>query len=60
MTTGSPLVSLFKEQLEAECKAINGRVGLTGRGDALVWWYFTKLHGFTDQEVAEIFCDGGG
>ncbi|MCX7420389.1 MAG: hypothetical protein NT013_12760, partial [Planctomycetia bacterium] len=46
--------------LEAECKAINGRVGLTGRGDALVWWYFTKLHGFTDQEVAEIFCDGGG
>jgi hypothetical protein len=54
----SPLISLFKEQLENESTAIASRVGLTKRGDYLIWWYFQKLVGLSEAEIGEIVCDG--
>jgi hypothetical protein len=60
MNTASPLLPLFKEQLEAECASIAKKYGLGKRGDFLIYWYFIRLHQFTDTEVGEIFCDGSG
>jgi hypothetical protein len=60
MTTSNPLLPLFKEQLEAECEVLKQNHGLEKRGDSLIYWYFTRLHDFTDTEVEEVFCDGGG
>src|SRR5712692_9856577 len=60
MAPSSPLLALFKEQLEAECSALAKKNGLEKRGDLLIYWYFTRLKGFSDTEVEEIFCDGGG
>lgn len=60
MTATSPLLGLFKEQLEAECKALSNTYGLSQRGHGLIYWYFMRLHEFTEAEVAEVFCDGGG
>jgi len=60
-TTGAdPLLALFKEQLEAECATLAAKFSLKERGDSLVYWYFIRLKGFTDTEVEEILCDGGG
>ena len=58
--TTNPLLALFKEQLEAECATLATKHNLTDRGHFLIYWYFTRLKGFTDAEVGEIFCDGGG
>ena len=55
----SPLIILFKEQLENESLAIAQSLGLTKRGDYLIWWYFKKLTGLSDSEISEIVCDGG-
>lgn len=60
MATPSPLLALFKEQLEAECASLAKRHGLEKRGDFLIYWYFIRLHEFTDTEVEEITCDGAG
>lgn len=60
MATPGPLLSLFKEQLEAECATLAQKNHLDRRGDLLIYWYFTRLKGFTDAEVEEIFCDGSG
>jgi hypothetical protein len=54
----SPLVSLFKQQLENECRQIAGERQLTRRGDFLTWWYFLRLMGFDDAQITEIMCDG--
>jgi hypothetical protein len=59
-TTSNPLLPLFKEQLEAECAALAKKHTLKERGHYLIYWYFMRLKGFTDTEVEEIFCDGGG
>lgn len=56
MTT--PLLSLFKEQLENEAGALATTNGLAKRGDHLIWWYFTRLRGLNAAEVTEIVCDG--
>src|SRR6266700_2171638 len=60
MATPSPLLALFKEQLEAECATLAKTHELESRGDFLVYWYFIRLHEFTDTEVEGIACDGGG
>src|SRR5665213_192605 len=60
MATPSPLLPLFKEQLETECATLAQRYSLDKRGDLLIYWYFTRLKGFIDTEVEEIFCDGSG
>jgi hypothetical protein len=39
-TAASPLLPLFKEQLEAECTTITKKYGLQKRGDPLIYWYF--------------------
>lgn len=54
----NPLLSLFKEQLESECAAIGVRNGINDRGKQLIWWFFGRLHGFTDDEVEEVVCEG--
>jgi hypothetical protein len=56
----NPLLPLFKEQLEAECSSLAQKHSLKERGHSLIYWYFIRLHDFTDTEVGEIFCDGGG
>jgi hypothetical protein len=56
----NPLLSLFKEQLENESRAIAEQNGLTVRGHFLIWWYFTKLHGMTPAQINEVVCDGSG
>ena len=57
MTT-NPLISLFKEQLENESTAIAEKVGLSKRGDYLIWWYLLKLMVFAEAEIPGIVCDG--
>ena len=52
------LISLFKEQLENESKAIAETRGLEKRGDYLVWWYFLKLPGLSPEAIEEVVCDG--
>jgi hypothetical protein len=56
----SPLLTLFKEQLEAECGALSKRFNLVRRGDPLIYWYFLRLHEFADADVAGVLCDGSG
>jgi hypothetical protein len=56
----SPLLALFKEQLEAECSELAEKYSLKKRGDRLVYWYFMRLNSLHEDEVNEIFCDGGG
>jgi|HubBroStandDraft_6_1064221.scaffolds.fasta_scaffold167864_1 hypothetical protein len=58
--TTNPLLALFKEQLEAECATLAVKHNLTERGEFLNYWYFMRLKDFTDTEVEEILCDGGG
>jgi AIPR protein len=58
--THNPLLPLFKEQLEAECKSLATKYELSVRGHFLIYWYFMRLHDFSDTDVEEIMCDGGG
>src|SRR5215471_16228582 len=60
MSAPTPLLPLFKEQLEAECSSLAKKFELEKRGDFLIYWYFMRLQDFTDTEVEEIVCDGGG
>lgn len=60
VTVTNPLLALFKEQLEAECATLASKHQLKERGHSLIYWYFIRLKGFTDTEVEETFCDGGG
>lgn len=60
MAAVNPLLSLFKEQLEAECKKLTDEHSLEERGHSLLYWYFKRLHDFEDSEIEEVFCDGGG
>ena len=55
----SPLVQLFKEQLENESQSLARTHGLTKRGDFLIWWYFLKLRSLSSADVDQIVCDGG-
>lgn len=59
MSANSPLVSLFKEQLENESTGIAKEYDLPKRGDCLIWWYFLKLKGFEPGDINEIICEGG-
>ena len=54
----SPLISLFKEQLENELKTIATDYALSKRGDFLIWWYFSKLIGLIQSKIEEVVCDG--
>ena len=54
----TPLIPLFKEQLENEARGIATDRGLSKRGDFLSWWYFRRLVGLDDTEIEEILCDG--
>jgi hypothetical protein len=54
----TPILGLFKEQLENESRALATKHGLQRRGDYLIWWYFLKLVGLAEAEVDEIVCDG--
>lgn len=56
----SPLLTLFKEQLEAECSKLRQEYDLSKRGDLLVYWYFTCLLDLSDADVVGIVCDGFG
>src|SRR5262245_25546960 len=56
----NPLLGLFKEQLEAECASLGKTHALEKRGTSLIYWYFMRLHEFTDTEVEGVICDGGG
>ena len=60
MSTDNPLLPLFKSQLDAECNTIASENELTDRGHWLIYWYFIRLHGFSEADVEEVFCDGGG
>jgi hypothetical protein len=60
MAPVSPLPSLFKEQLEAECTKLSEDHNLEERGHSLLYWDFKRLHDFSDSEIEEVFCDGGG
>jgi hypothetical protein len=55
----TPLLSLFKEQLENESRALAKEQGLSKRGDHLIWWYFSRLRGLDPAAIGEIVCDGG-
>ena len=60
MTLGkSPIITLFKEQLENESSSLAASNNLEERGDYLIWWYFSKLVGLKANEIEEIVCDGG-
>jgi len=58
MPNGSPLLPLFKEQLENESNAIAKERGLLKRGDYLIWWYFRRLWDLEDARIEESLCDG--
>src|SRR5258705_8166750 len=60
MAPVSPLISLFKEQLEAECIRLSVQHNLQERGHSLLYWFFKRLHDFGDSKIEEVFCDGGG
>ena len=60
MPESNPLLSLFKEQVENESRTIAGQVGLSDRGQFLIWWYFQKLHGMAPAKINEVVCDGRG
>ena len=55
----TPVLNLFKEQLENEFAGLATSYALTKRGDNLIWWYFTRLRGLDASVVPEIMCDGG-
>jgi len=59
MSANSPLVSLFKEQLENESTGIAKEHDLLKRGDYLIWWYFLRLKNFEPGDINEIVCEGG-
>ncbi len=60
MIARSSLLPLFKGQLNAECAVISERLALRVPGHFLIYWYFQRLLEFTDEEVGEVICDGGG
>lgn len=51
-----PLLTLFKEQLENECRSLVEDRELN-RGGALIHWYFGRILGFNESEIEEVFCD---
>jgi hypothetical protein len=59
MSNVSPILSLFKEQLDNEANRIALDNALSQRGDELIWWYFQRLLGLSSAEIEEIVCDGG-
>ena len=59
MAKTNPMLSLFKEQLVAECCELVSRRGLKNQGQGLIWWYFIRLHNLPEVDVEEIVCDGG-
>jgi hypothetical protein len=54
----SPIITLFKEQLENESSSLAKDYSLEKRGDHLIWWYFTRLTGLKAADIEEIVCDG--
>lgn len=56
--TASPILGLFKEQLENESAVLASSHGLQKRGDYLIWWCFTRLIGLRPTEIEEVVCDG--
>lgn len=60
MSAQSAPLHLFKEQLENESRKLAEQLGLTKRGDSLIWWYFRSLKRYDQDKINEIICDGGG
>jgi hypothetical protein len=60
MTLNSPLLPLFKEQLESEFSEISDKHPGSNRTVLLSYWYFTRLLDLSESDVDEIICDGGG
>jgi hypothetical protein len=58
MNAKSPLITLFKEQLENESRTLATANNLQKRGDFLIWWYFAKVVGLESPQIEEIVCDG--
>jgi hypothetical protein len=58
MSSRNPLLTLFREQLENEARAVASQHELLRRGDALIWWYFSRLTRLSADEIAEVVCDG--
>ncbi len=54
----SPILGLFKEQLENESRSLAAQHDLSKRGDYLIWWYFLRLTGLDTTQIEEIVCDG--
>ena len=54
----TPVLNLFKEQLENESSALAKANGLEKRGDNLIWWYFSRLKGMDPARIASVVCDG--
>lgn len=59
MAKQSPLISLFKEQLENDSNSLKSKYELGKRGDLLTWWYFLFIEELDEAEILEIICDGG-
>lgn len=60
MERSKEAIHLFKSQLENESQRIFDDNSLPKRGDALIWWYFTKLLGYDEGRIEDIVCDGRG
>ena len=56
----SPLLNLFKEQLEGQCAKLGEEHALSKRGDLLVYWYFLSLLELNEGDLGDIVCDGYG
>ena len=54
------IIYLFTEQLKNEIRKIIQETDLDNDGQALIWWYFKKIHPLPDDVIEDSICDGGG
>lgn len=54
------ILSLFKEQLSNQIKAIVEDQSFDNEGYGFAHWYFRNIRSMTDIEAKEQICDGGG
>jgi hypothetical protein len=60
MSGASEILSLFKEQLNNQIKAIVKDQGFNNEGYGFAYWYFRNIRQMGDIEAKEQICDGGG
>lgn len=60
MGSVSEILSLFKEQLNNQIKAIVQDQGFNNQGYGFAYWYFRNIRAMGDIEAKEQICDGGG